>query len=62
MAFQYLIQMMCIGIEYTVFTLLKQKALAMNIVCQILMLIRTDMIRLQICKNAVIKYKTAYTV
>ena len=62
MALQDLLQMRIICIKDTLTALPKQQALTVNIICQILMLIRSDMIRLQIGKDTIIKNKAADTV
>ena len=51
-----------IGIENTLSALFKQQALTVDIICQILMLVWSDMIRLQIRKDTIVKHKAADSV
>ena len=54
--------MVCICIKNSNFALLKQKRLTAKIICKILVLIWTDMVRLDIGKNTNIKLKTCCSV
>ena len=54
--------MLAVSVKDTKLTLLKQKTLAVHIICKILVFILSDMIRLQISEHTDIKHKSRYPV
>ena len=62
MTLQYALEVLVIRVKNAVSALLEQKALAVQILSEILVLIRTDMVRRYICKNADFKSHAAHTV